>query len=233
MVDLVGPLGRGFGFPKRRAHCLLVGGGIGAAPLFFLADELRNEGHRVDVILGARSAGHLLSHIEARRLASICRITTEDGTQGETGRVTDILEETIDRCESEVVYTCGPHPMLAAVSGICSARRLPVQVAVEELMACGYGVCMTCVMPLRKPAQRGSARGTSRSSRGNNRNNGEDEVVYARSCTEGPVFNGSLVLWNGATDLVAEDQAELTPAGAPSRHGSAFEEGDEHAPPGN
>ena len=91
-VDVVGPLGTAFPLPKRKVSCLLVGGGYGTAPLFFLADELRNEGHRVDVILGARSAGLLLSHIEARRLASICRITTEDGTQGESGRVTDILE---------------------------------------------------------------------------------------------------------------------------------------------
>ena len=221
-VDLVGPLGRGFAQPKRRAHCLLVGGGIGAAPLFFLADELRNEGHRVDVILGARTAGLLLSHIEARRLASICRITTEDGSQGETGRVTDILEETIDRCESEVIYTCGPHPMLAAVSRIAAQRKVPVQVAVEELMACGYGVCMTCVMPLRRPTSRRSAQGEN-----------ADEIIYARSCTEGPVFNGTAVVWNGATEVVSMDQSELSPAGVPVRQSALIEQDDEHAPPGN
>jgi dihydroorotate dehydrogenase electron transfer subunit len=222
IVDLVGPLGRGFAQPKRRAHCLLVGGGIGAAPLFFLADELRNEGHRVDVILGARSAGLLLSHIEARRLASICRITTEDGSQGEQGRVTDILEETIDRCESEVVYTCGPHPMLAAVSRIAANRKIPVQVAVEELMACGYGVCMTCVMPLRRPTPRRAKEGDS-----------SDEIVYARSCTEGPVFNGTAVVWNGASELVSLEQSELAPAGVPVRQTALIEQDDEHAPPGN
>lgn len=219
-VDLIGPLGRGFALPKRRAHCLLVGGGIGAAPLFFLADELRNDGHRVDVILGSRNAGLLLSHIEARRLASVCRITTEDGSQGDEGRVTDVLEETIERCESEVVYTCGPHPMLAAVSRICVARKMPVQVAVEELMACGYGVCMTCVMPLR--AAKRSAKDAA-----------SDDIVYARSCTEGPVFNGGSVVWNGQVDAVAVDQAELSPAGVPSRHAALFEGEDEHAPPGN
>ena len=162
IVDLIGPLGRGFALPKRRAHCLLVGGGIGAAPLFFLADELRNEGHRVDVILGARNSGLLLNSIEARRLASVCRITTEDGSAGDQGRVTDILEETMDKCETEVVYTCGPHPMLAAVSRICTERKIPVQVAVEELMACGYGVCMTCVMPLRPSAEEQEGRGRGR-----------------------------------------------------------------------
>jgi dihydroorotate dehydrogenase electron transfer subunit len=219
MVDLVGPLGRGFALPRRRAHCLLVGGGIGAVPLFFLADELRNEGHRVDVILGARNAGLLLNHIEARRLASVCRITTEDGSQGEEGRVTDILSDTIERCESEVVYTCGPHPMLAAVSRICVQQKLHVQAAVEELMACGYGVCMTCVMPLRRP---GKARGA------------EDEVVYARSCSEGPVFNGAAVLWDGGQQALSSDQSELVPASTPARNATVFEPETDHvAPPGN
>jgi dihydroorotate dehydrogenase electron transfer subunit len=221
-VDLVGPLGRGFALPKRRAHCLLVGGGIGAVPLFLLADELRDEGHRVDVILGARSAGQLLNHIEARRLASVCRITTEDGSQGDLGRVTDVLAETIERCESEVVYSCGPHPMLAAVSAVCVEQKVHVQVAVEELMACGFGVCMTCVMALRRPTRRNQSGQT------------EDEIVYARSCTEGPVFNGASIMWNGAVEPVATDQSELTPAGAPSRHGGLFDLEDQHvAPPGN
>ncbi|MDP9068833.1 MAG: dihydroorotate dehydrogenase electron transfer subunit [Actinomycetota bacterium] len=214
-VDLMGPTGRGFVLPKRRAHCLLVGGGIGAAPLFFLADELRNEGHRVDVILGARSAGLLLGAIEARRFASVCRTTTEDGSTGDTGRVTDVLVDTIRRCETEIVYACGPHPMLAAVSKICIEQRVPIQVAVEELMACGYGVCMTCVMPLRGEGSR------------------QRETVYARSCTEGPVFNGAQVVWNGDADLVAADQTELSPAGVASRHGGIDEPSDEHAPPGN
>ena len=219
-VDLIGPAGRGFALPKRRAHCLLVGGGIGAAPLFFLADELRNEGHRVDVILGARSARFLLNAIEVRRLASVYHITTEDDTMGEEGKVTDVLEDTMDKCDTEVVYTCGPHPMLAAVTRICVERKIPVQVAVEELMACGYGVCMTCVMPVRPRAPQG-------------KEEEEDEVVYARSCVEGPVFNGASVIWDGAVEVVSVDQTELSPGGAPHRHTSHLSTGNEHPPPGN
>jgi dihydroorotate dehydrogenase electron transfer subunit len=217
-VDLLGPLGRGFQLPKRRAHCLLVGGGIGATPLFFLADELRNDGHRVDVILGARSAGFLLNPIEVRRLASVSVTTTEDGSAGERGRVTDVLEETIERCSTEIIYTCGPHPMLAAVSRIAVARDVPVQVAVEELMGCGYGVCMTCVMPLRRKPRRDE--------------DPADAIVYARSCTDGPVFNGGSVVWNGSGEPVAEDQAELSPAGAPARS-ALIDPHDEFPPPGN
>ena len=221
IVDLIGPVGRGFALPKRRAHCLLVGGGIGAAPLFFLADELRNEGHRVDVILGARNSGLLLGAIEARRLASVCKSTTEDGSAGDVGRVTDVMPEMMERCETEVVYACGPHPMLAAVSRIAAESKIPVQVAVEELMACGWGVCMTCVMPLRRPPKRDESP--------------EDAIVYARSCTEGPVFNGAQVVWNGAAEDVAHDQAELSPGGEASRSTSAhlLESDHEFAPPGN
>lgn len=219
IVDLLGPLGRGFQFPKRRAHCLLIGGGIGATPLFFLADELRNAGHRVDVILGARNVGFLLNPIEVRRLASVSVTTTEDGSSGEKGRVTDVMAETIERCSTEVIYTCGPHPMLAAVSAIAVQLKVPVQVAVEELMGCGYGVCMTCVMPLKGKKKKDQPP--------------EDAIVYARSCTEGPVFNGASVIWNGSAEVVADDAAELTPASVPGSHSAIPDPDDEFAPPGN
>jgi dihydroorotate dehydrogenase electron transfer subunit len=183
---------------------LLIGGGIGATPIFFLADELRNEGHRVDVILGARTVGLLLNPIEVRRVASVSVTTTDDGSAGEQGLVTDVLPETMERCGTEVIYACGPHPMLAAVSRVAVEHKVPVQVAVEELMACGYGVCMTCVMPLRRKKKRDETP--------------EDAIVYARSCTEGPVFNGAHVIWNGAAEPVGDEESELSL---------------EHAPPGN
>ncbi|HEV3473410.1 MAG TPA: hypothetical protein VG408_09470, partial [Actinomycetota bacterium] len=152
-------------------------------------------------------------------LGSVCAMTTDDGSAGTKGLVTDVLPEMIERCNTEVIYACGPHPMLAAVSRMGGAHRLPVQVAVEELMACGYGVCMTCVMPLRGKPKKDQAP--------------EDAIVYARSCTEGPVFNGGSVIWNGASEPVALDQAELAPAGAPARRSDPLEPTDEFAPPGN
>jgi dihydroorotate dehydrogenase electron transfer subunit len=234
IVNLVGPLGRGFELPGERAHCLLVGGGVGATPLFFLADELRNEGHRVDVVLGARSVHYLLNAIDVRRLASVYRITTEDGSMGEQGRVTDVLDQMIERCESDIVYACGPHGMLAAVTRLCSERGVPTQVAVEELMACGYGVCMTCVIPVRSVALApGRAAGPGgRGGEGAGRAGGRDEVVYARSCSEGPVFDGAAVLWEGAGAALSPEQAEPTPTGSAVRW-AAPEDGDEDAFPGN
>ena len=218
-VDIMGPLGVGFSLPRRKANCLLVGGGVGAAPLFFLADRLRRDGHRIDVVLGARNAELLLNPMDLRRMASVCNLTTEDGSAGASGRVTDVLAATMDQCGTEVVYACGPHPMLAAVAQICVEKKVFVQVAVEELMACGYGVCMTCVMPLRERRSKEANAGRS--------------IVYARTCTEGPVFNGAQVIWSSGHEHVARDQSELSLGGGVVRTELQPDAGAGHGPPGN
>ncbi len=182
-IDVVGPLGTGFPIPQRKVSCLLIGGGYGVAPLLYLAEELTRQGLRVDMIVGAASQGRILSAIEAKRITASVTFTTEDGSFGSRGRVTDVLEEVADTCRSGVVYACGPNPMLQAVSERCVELELPVQVAVEELMACGTGVCFTCVLPV-----------TDR----------EGEVRMRRSCLEGPVFNGARVAWD-------ESRFELSP----------------------
>lgn len=218
-VDIMGPLGIGFSIPQRKAKCMLVGGGVGAAPLFFLADRLRGDGHRIDVILGARTEDLLLNPIDLRRMASVCNLTTEDGSTGLKGRVTDVLADTMDHCGTEVVYACGPDPMLAAVAQICVRKKVFVEVAVEELMACGYGVCMTCVMPLRERRSKEANAGRS--------------VVYARTCTEGPVFNGAQIIWSSGHEHVARDQSELSLGGGAVRAGLQPEPGGGQGPPGN
>lgn len=175
-LDVMGPLGTGFPIPKRAVPSLLVGGGYGAAPLYALAEELVRAGMRVDMIIGAATADRLLGSIEAKRAASTVRLTTEDGSAGQRGRVTDVLEQALDECASAVVYACGPNAMLAAVSRLALARGVPVRVALEERMACGIGVCMTCVVPVRDRA-------------------GTTEML--RSCVEGPVLDGARVDWDG------------------------------------
>jgi dihydroorotate dehydrogenase electron transfer subunit len=98
VLDVVGPLGNPFPLPKRKVSCLLVGGGYGTAPLFFLADRLVREGLRVDLIVGAASKDRLLDVIEAKRASASVTFTTEDGSYGERGRVTDVLEDVATRC---------------------------------------------------------------------------------------------------------------------------------------
>ena len=174
-LDVIGPIGRPFLYPRDLTNCLLVGGGYGAAPLYFLAEELRARGKRVDMIMGARDQDHVFKPVEGKRLAVSITLTTEDGSVGDRGRVTDVLPGMMSRCRSEMVYACGPNPMLRSVAEYCTHHKVPSQVAVEELMACGMGICWTCVVPvIRRDGQ------------------GWDNQ---RSCVDGPVFSGSRVWW--------------------------------------
>jgi dihydroorotate dehydrogenase electron transfer subunit len=175
-LDVIGPLGRSFTYPRELRTCLLVGGGYGAAPLYFLAEELRARNKLVHMVIGARDHGRVFKPIEAKRLAATVVVTTEDGTMGERGRVTDVLEALLERTGAQVVYACGPNPMLRAVAERCRDLQIPCQVGVEEMMACGLGVCWTCVVPVIGMDSRG--------------------WWNVRSCVEGPVFNGARVWWD-------------------------------------
>lgn len=201
VIDVVGPLGTAFPLPQRKVNCLLVGGGYGTAPLFYLGEQLVRRGLRVDMLVGAATEERILGTIEAKRLSASVTFTTDDGTYGHRGRVTDVLEEVATNAKTGVVYACGPNPMLHAVSARCAELKLPVQVAVEERMACGTGVCFTCVLPMR-----GS----------------DGRVRMKRSCVEGPVFNGARVAWEVSRydlgpeppddQVVEEEPAKLTDA---------------------
>lgn len=174
-IDIVGPMGRPFVLPKEPVSTVLVGGGYGSAPLFMLAEQLRERGCRVDVILGAATEEKLFGALELKRLASTLTITTDDGSLGQRGRVTDVLGSLMQANDTAVVYACGPMPMLQRVAEIASDQQAYSQCAVEEAMACGIGVCMTCVLPVI----------------------GEDGVTrMLRACTEGPVFRGDRVRWS-------------------------------------
>lgn len=195
-VDVVGPLGRPFALPREPAHCVLVGGGYGAAPLFLLADALRARGCRVDFVLGAATGDRLFGALEAKRMAASVAFTTDDGSFGQQGRVSDVLPDVIARTRADVVYACGPMAMLEAVSRIAAeaydGAGIPAQVAVEEAMACGVGVCMTCVLPAI----------------------GDDgETRMVRSCVEGPVFAADRLRWD-ALGTVPPDAVGAAAMGA-------------------
>jgi dihydroorotate dehydrogenase electron transfer subunit len=182
-VDLVGPLGRPFDLPSDPVPCTLVGGGYGSAPLFSLAEALRARGCRVDIVLGAATADRLFGALDARRAATSVTFTTDDGSYGERGTVCDPLPAVLTRTGSGAVYACGPMPMLAGVSAVAAQAGLPCQVVVEESMACGIGVCMTCVLPVV----------------------GDDgRIRMVRACMEGPVFGGHRVRFDALGTIPAD-----------------------------
>jgi len=187
-LDVVGPLGTPFPLPSAAAPAVLVGGGYGSAPLLPLAQALLGQGAPVEIVLGASSANRLYGELASKRLVGQVTVTTDDGSAGEKGRVTDVLPAAIDRIRAEIVYACGPMPMLRAVGDVAKERAIRAQVAVEEAMACGIGVCMTCVLPVR------GADGKSR---------------FVRSCVDGPVFDALNVRWADVgtlpPDLVGAD----------------------------
>jgi dihydroorotate dehydrogenase electron transfer subunit len=175
LLDVTGPLGRPFPLPRDPASCLLIGGGYGSAPLFGLADRLRERGCQVDFLLGAGSGDRVFGALTARRTARTATITTEDGSLGTRGLVTDMLDQVIHEARTDVIYACGPMGMLREITALARRYDIPVQAAVEEAMACGVGVCMTCVLPVI----------------------GSDGITrMSRSCVDGPVFRGEQVRWD-------------------------------------
>lgn len=165
-VDLLGPLGNGFEI--QRGAAMLVAGGIGVAPLVALAGKLR----RPDVIIGSRTASHVLCEKEFRSLGCRVTVTTDDGSKGQKGFATDALKRLLGRGgKTDVIYACGPVAMLKAVASIAAARGIRCHVSLEERMACGAGVCLGC--PVRvKPGK-----------------------AYKMVCKDGPVFDAREIDW--------------------------------------
>lgn len=186
-LDVIGPLGTAFAYPKKLTHCLLVSEGHGSATIYFLAQELRAQGKRVDMIVGADSHEHVFKPIDGKRLSQTIAIVTADGSLGERGSVLDALPHMVEATRAQVVYAAARRPTLRAIAEFCMERRIPAQVAVEEHMACGIGMCFTCAVPvIRKDGS------------------GYDNL---RACTEGPVFNPARILW----DRWMGDEPEMLP----------------------
>jgi dihydroorotate dehydrogenase electron transfer subunit len=175
MIDIIAPLGTAFGIPTEPVPVLLVGGGYGSAPLFGLAEVLNARGCRVDMLLGASTAAKIYAPMEGKRAVNSMRIFTEDGSMGQAGRVTDPIPEIIKDLDIAVIYSCGPMAMLSAITKISDQFGVVHQCAVEESMACGIGICMTCVLPVE---------------------NEDGSISNLRSCIDGPVMDGSKVQWS-------------------------------------
>ena len=174
-IDIIAPLGTAFGIPTSPVNTLLVGGGYGSAPLFGLAEVLKSRGCKVDMLLGASTGAKIYAPMEGKRSVNSLKIYTEDGSMGQTGRVTEPIVDLIKSGSVDVIYSCGPMGMLSALSKLTEGTDVVHQCAVEEAMACGIGICMTCVLPVK----------TS-----------DGQVSMLRSCIDGQVMDGADVQWH-------------------------------------
>ena len=167
-LDIIGPLGNGFDWrasAPARQRPVLIAGGMGVAPLVFLAEKLKT---KPLVLLGAKTKTHILCEKEFKALGCEVRVATDDGSKGRKGLVTDITPEVMSGSEY-VIYACGPKAMLKAVAEFAKNNRITAQVSLEEHMACGIGACLGCVCKTK---------------------NG-----YQRACKEGPVFDAGEITW--------------------------------------
>jgi dihydroorotate dehydrogenase electron transfer subunit len=172
-VDLLGPVGNGFTISENLRNVALVGGGIGIAPLVFLADVLAEKGicpSESIVCLGGRTSRDILCQHDFQTAGLTVRTATDDGSEGKKGLVTDLLADWIKTTRlhmPDMIYACGPMPMLRAVADIARQNNLPCELSVETIMACGLGACLGCAI-----------------------NKDDASGKYQHVCIDGPVFNG-------------------------------------------
>lgn len=163
-VLVLGPLGQGFRAPQDGRRAVLVGGGVGIAPLAIWQDALLADSAPHALLLGFRDGDHAIGANYLR----CARVATDDGSLGHHGYVTQLLAAELDENPHATVYSCGPPLMLEAVRALCEARGVPAQLALESGMACGFGACFGCVVPTR-------------------------DGGYLRVCVDGPVVDGALL----------------------------------------
>lgn len=175
-VELLGPLGNGFDVTKCDDERILVGGGIGLVPLYMLAGELVEKGCSVRLLMGGRTRDDIFAVTEFERLGVETYVSTDDGSLGEEGLVTQVLKRKLQKFPRAEVFACGPMPMLCAVRDICVANKTPLQVSLEESMACGVGACLGCVV-----------KGAGHT---------EERPSYLCTCKVGPVFKAQYLDWN-------------------------------------
>ena len=174
-AELMGPVGTGWHAGENVERALLVAGGVGAAPLFMLAEQLVGRGVKLDVVLGAQTEQALVCRSRYEELLGCCpNCSTDDGTFGRAGFCTSLVEEALAAAENEgrpydYLAVCGPEPLMRIVARLAQAHGVPAQVSMEKRMACGIGACLSCVV---------------------------DTVDgKKRACVDGPVFDSQKVVW--------------------------------------
>lgn len=172
-VDIIFPLGKGFSITENK-NVLLVGGGCGVAPLYFLAEQLSRNGNNVNILIGGKSADDILLHDQYKAYGNVF-VSTEDGSLGEKGMVT-AHSLFIEQTGFGKIYCCGPDGMMRAVAHYAEKHKIPCEVSLENTMACGIGACLCCVV--------------------------ESVQGNVCVCTEGPVFESSTLKgWTVETEI--------------------------------
>ena len=210
LLWILGPLGNGFdqgwgmGDGGRKKICLLVGGGVGIPPLYYLAQQLIKKIKRenIHVFLGAREKSILLCEKDFKKLGVLLHLATDDGSRGYRGFVTTILDDFLSSSliphPSSHIYACGPTLMLKAVSLISQKYNVPCEVSVEVPMACGFGACLGCAIRVRSPE---SGVRSSKSQRNDSAASPNSQLLapnyrFAIACCEGPVFQAQEIIWD-------------------------------------
>ena len=167
-LNVMLPLGNGFSIPQgtEGVEFLLVGGGVGTAPMLYWGETLKSMGYNPTFLIGARTKGDIMQFDEFQKYGTVY-VTTEDGTMGEKGFVTN--HSILSNKRFNHIYTCGPKPMMVAVAGYAKSSGTPCEVSLENMMACGIGACLCCV-----------------------ENTVKGNICV---CTEGPVFNINQLTW--------------------------------------
>jgi dihydroorotate dehydrogenase electron transfer subunit len=171
-IDILGPIGNGFSMNNSIQSAFLISGGIGVAPMLFLVKYLLDNGTHCHVFNGGRTSEDVLCIDTFQSLGVKVNIYTDDGSAGTQGFVTDDLNEQINTQAPDILYACGPQPMLAKVSDIANKNNVPCQVSLESHMACGMGACLGCAMP-----------------------SNDSHTSYFHVCVDGPVFFSDRVNW--------------------------------------
>lgn len=174
-IELVGPLGNGFAWSEEDKSVVLVGGGCGVAPLIALGEELVKAGKQVYALIGAQSKEKLLGEEEFTQMGIKLMIATDDGSYGRKGFVTELLSELLRSERLDKIFCCGPRPMTKSVVALAKEFHIPSQVSLEERMGCGVGLCIGCVCKV---------------------SNQDGTVTYKKVCQDGPVFDGSEVIFD-------------------------------------
>lgn len=179
ILDIIGPLGRGFSLPEKpeARPALLIAGGRGIAPFVFLARELNRLGQSFVIFYGGKTKEDLPLVAELENSGFKLRLSTEDGRLGFKGLITELLEKELSSLNPSRLYVCGPEAMLAKVAKINQAWNLPAEFSLEAKMGCGFGVCYGCVWPIRQGAK----------------------IEWTRICLEGPVFPAEDIAWEMKT----------------------------------